>query len=317
MIDCMVLLMSGLTIYIFCLGRLVKINIYLSCFFRICYYQAVKSRGDCAVSRFHLSMQHGLTIIGARRVKHVMDAVFKEVKVEKVSDKIVNQLIDLITEGRLLPGEKLPSERRLTELFGVGRSSLREALNTLETLGFIEIKKRKGNYVKNMDGAVSLNPLKKIMQADQKRIIELYEVRRSIEQSSAREAAEKRTDEDLAAMERALALSGRTPEKLTFSWDDEIAFHLAIARASHNFLRLHTLKSIFDFAREFLEPVLHGYICSEARMNTVFAQHTAIFEAIRDQDREAARQLMREHLFGTNKELSDFFEKGRERLRLP
>ena len=97
-----------------------------------------------------------------------MDAVFKEVKVEKVSDKIVNQLIDLITEGKLLPGEKLPSERRLTDLFGVGRSSLREALNTLETLGFIEIKKRKGNYVKNMDGAVALNPLKKIMQVDQK-----------------------------------------------------------------------------------------------------------------------------------------------------
>lgn len=71
-----------------------------------------------------------------------MDAVFKEVQVEKVSDKIVSQLIELITEGKLLPGEKLPSERRLTDLFGVGRSSLREALNTLETMGFIEIKKK-------------------------------------------------------------------------------------------------------------------------------------------------------------------------------
>ena len=58
-----------------------------------------------------------------------METVFKEVRVEKVSDKIVTQLIDLITEGQLLPGEKLPSERRLTDLFGVGRSSLREALN--------------------------------------------------------------------------------------------------------------------------------------------------------------------------------------------
>ena len=240
-----------------------------------------------------------------------MDAVFKEVRVEKVSDKIVTQLIDLITEGQLLPGEKLPSERRLTELFGVGRSSLREALNTLETLGFIEIQKRKGNFVKSMDSAMPLNPLKKIMQADQRRIVELYEVRRSIEQSSAREAAERRTDEDLQAIRSALD-NFRTPSgELAFHWDNEISFHLAIARASHNFLRLHTLKSIFDFAREFLEPVLHGFICSDERINTVMRQHEAIFEVIKARDPEGARQMMREHLFGTNQRLLEFFSKVR------
>ena len=237
-----------------------------------------------------------------------MDAVFREVRVEKVSDKIVNQLIDLITEGKLLPGEKLPSERRLTELFGVGRSSLREALNTLETMGFIEIKKRRGNYVRNMDSAVSLSPLKRILQTDQRRILELYEVRRSIEQSSAREAAEKRTDADLEAIAKALRQIEQKDGLQVFSWDDEISFHLAVARSSHNFIRLHTLKSIFDFAREFLEPVLHGFICSEERMDTVCRQHEAIYEAIKRQDADGARQLMREHLFGTNQKLSEFFE---------
>lgn len=236
-----------------------------------------------------------------------MDAVFREVRVEKVSDKIVTQLIDLITEGQLLPGEKLPSERRLTELFGVGRSSLREALNTLETLGFIEIKKRKGNYVKSVDSAMPLSPLKKIMQVDQKRIVELYEVRRSIEQSSAREAADIRNEADLEAIHAALMKFKQSSGEIVFSWENEIAFHLAIARASHNFMRLHTLKSIFDFAREFLEPVLHGFICNEERLTTVLDQHLAIYNAIKDQDTELARNLMREHLFGTNKRLSDFF----------
>ncbi len=238
-----------------------------------------------------------------------MDAVFREVRVEKVSDKIVTQLIDLITEGQLLPGEKLPSERRLTELFGVGRSSLREALNTLETLGFIEIKKRKGNYVKSVDSAMPLSPLKKIMQVDQKRIVELYEVRRSIEQSSAREAAEIRTEEDLEAIYMALAKFKEPSGEIVFSWENEIAFHLAIARASHNFMRLHTLKSIFDFAREFLEPVLHGFICNEERMTTVLDQHLDIYNAIKAKDTELSRNLMRDHLFGTNKKLSDFFAK--------
>lgn len=240
-----------------------------------------------------------------------MDTVFKEVRVEKVSDKIVTQLIDLITEGQLLPGEKLPSERRLTELFGVGRSSLREALNTLETLGFIEIKKRRGNYVKSMDSAMPLNPLKKIMRTDQKRIVELYEVRRSIEQSSAREAAERRTEEDLQVISSAIGKFKQPSGKTVFSWENEIGFHLAIARASHNFLRLHTLKSIFDFAREFLEPVLHGYICNDERINTVLRQHDGIYEMIKTQDPEGARKMMREHLFGTNQRLTEFFEKMR------
>ncbi|SHO48322.1 FadR/GntR family transcriptional regulator [Desulfopila aestuarii] len=240
-----------------------------------------------------------------------MDTVFKEVRVEKVSDKIVTQLIDLITEGQLAPGEKLPSERRLTELFGVGRSSLREALNTLETLGFIEIKKRKGNYVKSMDSAMPLNPLKKIMQTDQKRIVELYEVRRSIEQSSAREAAERRTDEDLEAILAAIQKFTLPSGETVFSWDNEIGFHLAIAKASHNFLRLHTLKSIFDFAREFLEPVLHGFICNEERINIVLRQHQDIYEVIKAQDAEGARKMMRDHLFGTNQRLTEFFAKIR------
>ena len=145
------------------------------------------------------------------------------------------------------------------------------------------------------------------MQTDQKRILELYEVRRSIEQSSAREAAENRSEADLEAIDKALFQYKQVDGRRVFSWDDEIAYHLAVARSSHNFIRLHTLKSIFDFAREFLEPVLHGFICSEDRMETVFQQHKAIYEAIKEQERDLARQLMREHLFETNTKLSDFF----------
>ncbi len=239
-----------------------------------------------------------------------MDGVFKEVKVEKVSDKIVNQVIDLITEGQLLPGEKLPGERQLTELFGVGRSSLREALSTLETLGFIEIKKRRGNYVRNVDKVVSPNPLKKIIEEDQCRIVELYEVRRSIEQSSAREAAKNRTQEDLENIHETLLRLANPRGENPFSWQKEVAFHLAIARASHNFLRLHTLKAIFDFSQEFLEPILCDYTSSRGRVATVFQQHSDIFEAIRIQDSALAWRLMRQHLVETNKRFAVYFVEG-------
>ena len=100
--------------------------------------------------------------------------LFQEVQVEEVSDKIVEQLCSLIQEGRLTPGNKLPSERRLTDQLGVGRSSLREALNKLETLGYVEIKKRKGIFVKSIDSTLQLDPLKNMLQTDRLKIVQLY-----------------------------------------------------------------------------------------------------------------------------------------------
>ena len=75
-----------------------------------------------------------------------MENLFKAVHVDKVTDKIVDQLEDLIKEGKLAPGNRLPSERQLIDILGVGRSSLREALNKLEAMGYVEIKKRKGIF---------------------------------------------------------------------------------------------------------------------------------------------------------------------------
>ena len=70
-----------------------------------------------------------------------MENLFKEVHVEKVTDKIVDQLEKLIKEGKLAPGNKLTSERQLIDMLGVRRSSLREALNKIETMGYVEIQK--------------------------------------------------------------------------------------------------------------------------------------------------------------------------------
>lgn len=74
---------------------------------------------------------------------------------------------------------------------------MREALNKLETMGYVEIKERKGIFVKSINATMQLDPLKKIMQEDRKKIVQLYEVRSDIEQASAYEAALKREPEDL------------------------------------------------------------------------------------------------------------------------
>jgi DNA-binding FadR family transcriptional regulator len=222
------------------------------------------------------------------------------VQVEKVSDKIVEQLCSLIQEGRLTPGNKLPSERRLIDELGVGRSSLREALNKLETLGYVEIKKRKGIYVKSLDSTLQLDPLKKMLQADQLKIVQLYEVRSDIEQASAYAAAAERRDADLEEIRRSLAAYEGDRGGLVFSWQGDIDFHCAVARASHNLFRVHATLGILDFAQEFIQPILENFATSAAHTATIVKQHQAIFEAIAARDGDAARDGMKTHLEWTN-----------------
>lgn len=235
-----------------------------------------------------------------------MDTLFQEVQVEKVSDKIVEQLCALIQEGRLTPGNKLPSERQLIDMLGVGRSSLREALNKLETLGYVEIKKRKGIFVKSIDSTLQLEPLKKILLADKNKVVQLYEVRSDIEQASAHAAASVRTAADLDAIEKCLLRFEKGSDGLQFSWQRDLDFHCAIARASHNLFRVHATLGILDFAREFIQPLLENFANSTAHTATIVGQHRDIFEAIADEDADGARQAMKDHLDWTNQKLVEF-----------
>ena len=178
-----------------------------------------------------------------------MSDIFQEIQIEKISDKIADQLELLIKEGRLGPGAKLPSERELINILGVGRSSLREALNKLETLGYVEIKKRKGIFVKSINSTLQLDPLKKMMQEDLHKIVQLYEVRGDIEKANAKAAALQRNEEDLKDIQKCLQDFESHNRTFHFSWKHDQAFHCAIARATHNFFRIHVVMDIFDFTK--------------------------------------------------------------------
>lgn len=228
---------------------------------------------------------------------------FEEVQVDKVSDKIVEQLEALIQEGRLALGDKLPSERELMKILGVGRSSLREALNKLETMGYVEIKKRKGVFVKSLNSMLSLDPLKKMMAEDSTKLVQLYEVRSDIEQANAYRAAQARNEDDLRELQDRLNDFGSAETGFRFSWRLDLTFHSTIARATHNFFRIHVLMSIDDFSKEFFQPIIEAKNWTQEQLANIIGEHRAIYQAIADQDPEAARQAVRIHLAASQKEL--------------
>ncbi len=238
-----------------------------------------------------------------------MTEPFAQIRVEKVSEQICEQIIELIVAGQLQPGDKLPGERKLIDLLGVARSSLREALNRLETLGYIEIRKRQGNFVKSMDTTFRKEPLKNLIQGDVSKIVQLYELRRDIEQFSAYHAALKRSEDDLQKIAHCLDDFHTRSGRLSFSWESDQAFHLAVAQASQNFLRVHVVTNIFEFSAEFIQPVVDTTFGRKENLQLIHQQHLEIFEAIRACDGEGARASMDAHLQWTNRKLLAFFDR--------
>ena len=239
-----------------------------------------------------------------------MNDVFQEIKIKKVSDKIADQLTELIKAGKLAPGDRLPSERQLIELMGVGRSSLREALNRLEILGYVEIRKRKGIFVKSISPGLHLDPLQKVIQDDLQKIIQLYEVRSDIEQANTYHAALNRTDQDLAEMRA--CLEGMNPAGTApyFSWENDRAFHCAIARATGNIFRIHVLMNIFDFSRELIQSVIEDFGNTRENLTVLWEQHMSLVEAIEKKDADQARKMMNTHLEGTNQQFVLYFNRS-------
>jgi GntR family transcriptional repressor for pyruvate dehydrogenase complex len=225
-----------------------------------------------------------------------MNSFFKQIQPHSIPEEIVGQIKSLIKDGKLLPGDRLPSERNLAELLGVGRSSLREAISILETLGFVDAKNRKGIFVRSVSSPIITDPLRQLLEEDQSGLFQLYEIRRDIESASAHTCARLRTRTDLSAIKKPLTRMQNDLKRGHLSLIDDWDFHLSIARATQNFLRVHILKNVFSFAEDFMALVVRKLIEEKTSIALVVEQHTQIFEAIKNKDSDAARTHMYEHL---------------------
>lgn len=221
-----------------------------------------------------------------------MENLFSEIKPLKISEGVANQIKELITEGKLQPGEKLPPERSLAAYLGVGRSSLREAINILETMGFVEKRKRTGLFIRSVSEPLLSNPLRKILAEDTGKLFQLYEIRKDIELASAHGAALRRTPMDLERIEALLEKMARDAEDNQISTADDIGFHLAIARATQNVIRVHILKNIFELYVEFINFVIEAVTRENSETLANLALHRKIHAAVKSGDPDAARKAM-------------------------
>jgi GntR family transcriptional repressor for pyruvate dehydrogenase complex len=213
----------------------------------------------------------------------------------KVYEQIAEQLLGQIGTRRLKQGDSLPSERELTESFGVGRSSIREALRMLESQGVITSVSG-GAFVVS-DPATPLNSsLRLVFSLDERAgMNDLYELRRILECEAAALAAERRSDAHLDEMDAAIAemdASLRAEQGGEHFIDADLRFHLAIAEATANRMVLHSMQAVRDVVRRALLTI----VLIPHSPESAVLEHRAIRAAIANRDASRAREEMRAHL---------------------
>jgi len=232
-------------------------------------------------------------------------------RIEKAPDiptLVMNQIIELISQGKLRIGDKLPSEQEMTELFGISRISLREAMKLLEAKGYIESRDRKGKYVKSLTDNVK-SSIEDLISIDHNKIWELLAVRRLIDSEAALLAANNVGKEQKSRFKRIIDVLEKIGDEHVLSSKEGgrlySDFFDILADATKNTIFLHLRKSIttiltgaFPYSRKKLSTVPGSSI-------EITKQLLKIYHAIENRDPEGAKAATVEHI--------DYIEKSLRR----
>jgi GntR family transcriptional repressor for pyruvate dehydrogenase complex len=213
---------------------------------------------------------------------------------KRLTDQIIDQLIAMISDGKLKPGDKLPSETALMEQFGVGRSSLREAVGALSLIGMLTVRPGHGTHVAPSAGESFSKPLRwGMFMSWREKLHEFIEARITIEQTLVGMAVERATEAEIEEIKRShnlLKVSKLTKRKAI---EADLVFHMSIAKASHNSVLARFLEELRQPVKNWMEQKASLY--GEKNYN-VFEEHDAIVKAIEAHNPENARKAIREHL---------------------
>ena len=235
-------------------------------------------------------------------LRTVAEAAWQPVRRVRTHEQVLAQIEQKILDGELRVGERLPSERELAEALGVSRASIREALRALEVMGIVESHigsgPESGSFVSGRSSEALGNLLRLHMALAQISLADLVDIRRQLEQNNARQAAIRRTDEDLAHLE-SIIHSMRAPG-LHYEQFNELdtEFHVSIARASKNALASDLMQALRDAVKHKMTATFAGLPDWRATVDTLIIEHTGLLSLIRDQDAEAAARHITEHIEG-------------------
>jgi len=229
------------------------------------------------------------------------EELFQPIYPTRVSDDAVDQILNLIAEGRLKPGDRLPSERELVRQLEVSRTSVREALRALEAKGIIEVRPGSGSFIRGSGQEEAGPNWVPWLLAHRQEIMQLVELREALETRAAYLAATRASQEQIEAMKNAIDRMSEAIENgdpgLTIQADK--AFHESVAKACGNELIAYLLNA----ANEALADPRGAILSLPGRAAKSLAEHRLIWQAIANRNPEQAEKAVLHHIEGVVEDL--------------
>jgi GntR family transcriptional regulator, transcriptional repressor for pyruvate dehydrogenase complex len=229
--------------------------------------------------------------VGVLGLPTAAKADFEVIRRNKVYEEVAKQIERLILK-KLRPGDKLPSERELAEMLKVSRSSIRDAIRSLELVGLVEPRQGAGTIVREVTSGSVVNSFEDALKRRRELVSELLDFRRMLEPPLAARAATHASETDVSEMEDILQRQYEKQRRGEPAVAEDAEFHYAIALASDNSVVLKVIDILMDLLRESRERSLQV----EGRAQKSLAGHRRILAAIKRRDTEAARDAMRHHI---------------------
>jgi GntR family transcriptional repressor for pyruvate dehydrogenase complex len=232
---------------------------------------------------------------------------FEKINPEKLSHSVVKQIELLILRGILRPGERLPSERELSERFGVSRPSLREAVSELQEAGLLVARANSGIYVAEVLGSAFSSALTRLFGSHEEAVFDYIDFRRDMEGLAAERAARLGSDTDLAVVDSVFQRMEAAHKKRDPSNEAQLDadFHLAIIEASHNVVMLHMMRSMYELLREGVFYNRQVMFRQRTTRQNLLDQHRKINDALQARDPKAARAAIEAHMNYVAQALTD------------
>lgn len=223
---------------------------------------------------------------------------FQKIASEKLSQAVVRQIEQLILRGILRPGERLPSERELSERLGVSRPSLREAIGDLQDRGLLTTRVGSGIYVADVLGSAFSEALIRLFASHDEAVFDYLSFRRDMEGLAAERAARLGSATDLKVVDTVFRKMEAAHRKRDPSDEARLdaEFHMSIIEASHNVVMLHMMRAMFDLLREGVFYNRTMMFKQRTTRDMLLDQHRAINDALQTRDPAQARQAVQIHL---------------------
>lgn len=233
---------------------------------------------------------------------------FPKLEKQRLSHQVADQVEEAIIAGRYPVGGRLPSEQALADQFGVSRNVVREALKIVQERGLIEIVNGSGAYVAEPDSGTARDALSRYLRlvGVDSSIKSLYEVRKILEGSNARLAAERANEEDLKVLAECIRRMKDYVGSMERWTDADLDFHLGVAHATHN----PFLSAILEpLVTQLHQVIAEGYLVPGA-VESGLRAHQRVLKCIENHDGEGAYRAMMNHLHDSEQRVVTLLSKS-------